>query len=167
VTVPGPLPLAPDVIVIQVALSVAVHAQPAVAVTVMVPVPAAAVTLADAGEIVGAHGVPACVTVKVAPAIVNVPVRLVVAVLALAVNDTAPDPVPAAPELIVIHGALLTALQTHPVPAVTVLLPVPPAAAIACDVGEIVGAQGALNANAFERALGALPPGPTADTTDS
>jgi hypothetical protein len=151
----------------QVALLLVVHAHPAPAVTVTVPVPAAAVTFADAGEIVGAHGAPACVTVKVLPAIVKVPVRLVVAVLALAVNVTVPDPVPAAPALIVIQPALLTALQAQPVPALTVLLPLPPAAAMAWDVGEIVGAHGAVNANVFERALGVVPPGPTADTTDS
>jgi hypothetical protein len=162
-----PLPVPPALTVSQAALLLVVHAHPVAAVTVTVPVPAAAATLADAGAIVGAQGVPACVTVKVLPAIVSVPVRLVVPAFAATVNDTGPEPVPAAPELIVIHAALLTATQVHPAPAVTVLVPVPPAAAMLCETGEMLGAHGALNANVFERALGALPPGPTADTTDS
>lgn len=149
------------------ALLLVLQAHPAVAVTVIVPLPATDVTLADAGEIVGAQGVPACVTVKVAPAIVRVPVRLAVPVFAAAVNDTVPDPVPAAPEVIVSQAALLVALQTQPIPAVTVLLPVPPAATMACEAGEMLGAHGALNAKVFDRALGAVPPGPTAETTDS
>jgi hypothetical protein len=167
VTDPFPLPVAPALMVIQATLLVAVHAQPAAAVTVTVPLPPAAVAFADGAPIVGAHGVPACVTVKVAPAIVSVPVRLVVPAFAATVNVTVPDPVPAAPVLTVIHAALLTAVQVHPVPALTVLLPLPPAAETDCDVGEMVGAHGALNAKVFDRALGALPPGPTADTTDS
>ena len=74
-TEPLPLPVAPAVMVIHVALLEAVHAQPAAAVTVTEPVPAADVTVADAEEIVGTHGAPACVTVNVLPAIVSVPVR--------------------------------------------------------------------------------------------
>ena len=42
--------------VTQLALLVAVHAHPVPAVTVTVPVPAAALGLADAGEMVDAHG---------------------------------------------------------------------------------------------------------------
>jgi hypothetical protein len=63
------------VTVIQAALLEAVHAQPAAAVTVTVPVPPAPATLADAGEIVGAQAVPACVIVNVLPPAVSVPVR--------------------------------------------------------------------------------------------
>jgi hypothetical protein len=77
---------------------------------------------------------------------------------------TVPDPDPAAPAVTVIHEALLTAVHAHPVPALTVVLPVPPAAEIDRLAGDIVGAHGALNANVFDRALGALPPGPTAAT---
>jgi hypothetical protein len=75
VTEPLPLPVAPALTVIHGALLAAVQAQPLPAVTVTEPVPAADVTLAEAEEIVGAHGVAACVTVKVLPAIVSVPVR--------------------------------------------------------------------------------------------
>jgi hypothetical protein len=70
----------------------------------------------------------ACVTVNVAPAIVSVPVRPVVPVLAATLKPTVPDPDPDAPPVTVIHAALLTALHAQPAPAVTVLLPVPPAA---------------------------------------
>ena len=70
--------------------------------------------------------------------------------------------------MIVIHGALLAEVHVQPVAAVTVTLPV-----AADDVarfeelGAMLGAHGTLNANVFERALAADPPGPTALTTDS
>ena len=70
----------------------------------------------------------ACVTVNVAPAIVSVPVRVVVAVLAATLKDVVPLPKPIAPPVTVIHDALLAADHAQPRPAVTVLLPVPPAA---------------------------------------
>lgn len=70
-----PVPFAPAVIVIQPALLVAVQLHPALAVTATVPVPVVEAALAEAGEIVGVHGTPACVTVNVLPAIVMVPVR--------------------------------------------------------------------------------------------
>ena len=73
---------------------------------------------------------PAWVTVNVLPAIVSVPVRPVVDVFAADVKLTVPLPVPAAPAVTVIHAALLTAVHAHPVPAVTVVLPAPPAAPI-------------------------------------
>ena len=76
------MPVAPAVIVTQLALLVAVHAQPVAAVTATVPVPAAAVGLADAGEMVGVHGAPAWVIVKVLPPTVSVAVRDAVLVFA-------------------------------------------------------------------------------------
>ena len=164
-----PLPAAPALTVIHVALLLAVQAQPVAAVTATVPVPAADVTLADAGEIVGLHGVAACcVTVNVDPEIVSVPVRLVVPVLVALLNVTVPAPEPDAPAVTMIHETLLTTVHEQPVPAVTVVLPVPPAAAIDCDEGEIVGVHApALKANVLERALSALPFGPRASTTAS
>ena len=70
-------------IVIQPALLVADQLQPVPAVTPTVPVAAADVArLDEAGLIVNVHGAPACVTVKVWPPIVIVPVREVVPVLA-------------------------------------------------------------------------------------
>ena len=76
------MPVAPDVIVIQVALSVAVQAQPVAADTVTLLVLAPKATLADAGEMVGAHGAPACVTLNELPPMVSVAVRAVVVGLA-------------------------------------------------------------------------------------
>ena len=87
--VPGPVPLAPPVTEIHAALLAAVHAQPAPAVTVLLPVPAAAVNVWLVGEIEYAQA-PACVTLKVAPAIVSVPDRLVVAVLAVTLKEVVP-----------------------------------------------------------------------------
>ena len=77
-TEPFPLPVAPALIVIHESLVAAVHAHPVDGVTAIVPVPAAAVRLADAGEMVGVHGAPAWVIVKVLPPIVSVAVRDVV-----------------------------------------------------------------------------------------
>jgi hypothetical protein len=68
--------------VIQASLLTAVQLQPAPAVTVTVPVVADDVGFDDVGEIVNVHGTPACVTVKVCPAIVIVPLRELVVVLA-------------------------------------------------------------------------------------
>ena len=78
-------------------------------------------------------------------------------------------PVPAAPAVTVIQDvALLAAVHAHPVPAETVTLPVVATEVVRFDeAGEIVGAQGTLNANVFERVLVAVPPGPTAFTTVS
>ena len=75
VTEPLPLPLAPVVTVIHAALLLAVQLQPVAAVTVIVPVVPEAGGVADVGEIDGAQGAPACVTVNVAPPTVSVPVR--------------------------------------------------------------------------------------------
>jgi hypothetical protein len=80
---------------------------------------------------------------------------------------TEPLPVPVAPALTVIHATLLVAVHAQPVAAVTVTVPLPPAEVGLADVGEIVGAQGELNANVLDRALSLLPPGPTAETMAS
>ena len=76
-----PLPLPPEVIVIQDAVLAAVHVQPAVVVTPTLPAPPLAGAEALVGEIVNEQGA-AWVTVKVFPATVTVPVREVVPVLA-------------------------------------------------------------------------------------
>jgi hypothetical protein len=65
-----------------VALLVAVQLQPAPAVTLTLLLPPAAATDALPGEIAKVHGAGSWVTVKVWPAMVIVPVRDVVAVLA-------------------------------------------------------------------------------------
>jgi hypothetical protein len=67
-----------------------------------------------------------------------------------------------------IHDALLTDVHVQPAAAVTVTVPVTADDVVRFDeVGEMPGAHGRLNANVFERALAAAPPGPTALTTDS
>jgi hypothetical protein len=67
------------VIVIQPTLLVADQLQPVPAVIVTLPVAAAdVVRFDDVGEMVNVHGAPACVTEKVCPPIVTVPVRDVV-----------------------------------------------------------------------------------------
>ena len=142
VTEPLPLPLAPAVTVIQPALLVAVQAQPVAAVTVIVAVPAASDGFAEVGAIVGAQGAPACVTVKVLPAIVSVPVRALVVGFAVTLYVTVPLPLPLLPALIEIQDALLLAVQAQPVVAVTVTVPLPPAAVAFAEGEEIVGIHG-------------------------
>ena len=130
VTVPLPDPLAPPVTTIQLAVLAADQAHPAVVVTVNEPVPPAAGTDCDTGEIEYAHGAgaAACVTVKVCPATVIVPVRGVWAELAATVNAMVPLPEPLAVPLMVIQGSLLVAVQAHPPDVATVKEPEAPAA---------------------------------------
>jgi hypothetical protein len=76
------LPLLPAVILIQVALLVAAQLQPVKVVTLTVPLPPLDVNDWLVGEIVKVQGTPLWFTVKVCPAIVSVPVRELVLVLA-------------------------------------------------------------------------------------
>ena len=80
-----PLPVAPAVTVIHASLLVATQLHPVDAKTLIVPVAPVAAKLANEGDVVDTHdtvATPACVTVKVLPAIVIVPVRDDVPVLA-------------------------------------------------------------------------------------
>lgn len=124
----------PEVMVIHPALldAVQAHVDPALTATEPVPPDAAADALVGLIEYVhaGAGVTAACVTVKVRPAIVNVPVRAA-PVLAATVKAVDPLPLPAAPEVTVIQGTLLAAVHAHPAAAVTVTgVPVPPGAAM-------------------------------------
>ena len=166
-TLPLPVRAAPLVTVIQEAWLTAVHAQPPPVVTVLVPVPPAAANDALVGEVLNVQLAAACVTLNVTPAIVNVPERLVVAVLAATLKPTLPLPVRAAPLVTVIQEAWLTAVHAHPLPAVTVLLPVPPPAANDALLGEIDNVHGPENENGLERTDALVPPGPTACTAAS
>ena len=65
---------------------------------------------------------------KVAPAIVRVPVRAA-PVFGWALNPTEPFPVPLAPEVIVSHPVLLVAVHAQTLVVVTPTVPVPPVAA--------------------------------------
>jgi hypothetical protein len=141
-TLPLPEPDAPAVTVSQPGLLLtAVQAQPAGAVTAMVPVPPLDTTLCEVGEIVSVQVIPACVTVKLLPAIVSVPERVDTPVFAAAVNDTEPLPDPDAPAVMVSQLSLLTAVHAQPDGAVTATVPVPPFATTVCDGGEIVSVQ--------------------------
>ena len=78
---------------------------------------------------------------KVAPAIVNVPLRLVTRLLGAALKLTPPIPAPLVPDVIVNHASLLTAVQPHPAAAETVMRPAPPSAVTDAFVDMIVGEQ--------------------------
>jgi hypothetical protein len=68
----------------------------------------------------------ACVTVKVCPAMVNVPTRWVVVLFAATEYVTVPSPVPFAPDTILIQLTLLTAGQAHSVGEITPTEAFPP-----------------------------------------
>jgi hypothetical protein len=127
------------VIVIHGALLVAVQAQSEPVLTVTVPAAASGeVRVTKNGAIVNAQGAPGCVMVKILPPIVSEPVRVALPVFAATLYATFPLPVPVAPTLTVIHGSLLTAVQLHPVVAVTATFPLAPIEAANVDeVGEI------------------------------
>ena len=89
-----------------------------------------------------AHDAAASVTLNVCPPMVNVPVRCDVFGLALALKFTVPLPLPLVPLVIVSQeDALLLAVQLQPPGAVTLVDPVPPAAANDWLVGEIANVQ--------------------------
>lgn len=135
---PAPEPVAPLVTVIQVALLVVLHVQPEAAVTEVPPEPPAAPKDWLVDEMLYEQLAFACVTVNVAPAIVSVPLRLVMAVLAATVKLVLPGPDPEAPLVTVIHDALLLAVHAQPAPAVTALELVPPAAVNDWFAGEML-----------------------------
>jgi len=124
VTDPLPEPLAGVQVNQLVALLAAVQLQPVPAVTVTVPLPAAEAGLALVGEIEYVHEVdPACVTVNDFPAMVRVPVRWLVLVLAVTDQVTVPLPLLLAGVQVSQLVALLEAVQLQPEPAVTVTEP--------------------------------------------
>jgi len=147
VTDPLPVPIPPEVIVSHEGLLlVAVQVQPAdVDTAIGVPLPPAAPIDCLSGAIMNVHGVdaPSCVTVKVRPAMVSVPVRAA-PVFAVTVKPTDPLPVPVSPEVIVSHeGLLLVAVQVQPADVDTAMgVPVPPAAPIDCLSGAIMDVHG-------------------------
>jgi hypothetical protein len=104
--------------------------------------------------------------VSVLPAIVNVPVRALVAVFAATVNDAVPLP-EVVPLGAVIHVALLSEVHPQPLAVVTVVLPDPPAADMLCADDDSANVQGVVveNVNVFDGVLAEVPPGPTAATS--
>src|SRR5262245_57125863 len=85
-----------------------------------------------------ADTVPVCVTVKVWPAMLSVPVRELELVLAATDQVTDPLPVPLAGVQVSQAGALLEGVQLQPAPAVTVSVPLLAAAPTLLLLGEIV-----------------------------
>jgi hypothetical protein len=135
-TVPLPVPEAPDVTVIQLTLATAVHEHPLPpAVTAVEPDPPLAGTAWLAGAIAKLHDV-TCVTVNVWPAIVSVPVRAA-PVLAAAVMLTVPLPVPEPPDVTVIQLTFGTAVHEQPALVVTALEPDQPLAGTVWLAGAI------------------------------
>jgi hypothetical protein len=134
-----PVPFAPDTITIHEVLLVAVQSHPLVAVTDTLLVPPAAVKLFPVGDIENEQGLlPDCVTVKVCPAIVAVPVRGVGSGLGCTLNPTSPLPLPDKPDVIVTKGEFDVAVQPQPDGALTATLLLPPVEPNVREVGEIV-----------------------------
>ena len=121
-----PEPEAPPVTVSHDALLVAVHVQPAGACIATLPEPPVVAAVAEPGDTAKEHEAPASVTVKVLPAIVTVPIRELLALLAATLICTVPLPDPEPPDVTVIHDALLVAVRLHPLVAVTAMLTDPP-----------------------------------------
>jgi hypothetical protein len=82
-TVPLPLPFAPPVTLIHAAPLTAVQVQPAGAVTLTLSGPPFGPKEMDVADSVGVQATPASVTVKVLPAIVSVPLWLMLLLFAL------------------------------------------------------------------------------------
>jgi hypothetical protein len=137
-TDPGPVPLAPDEMVIHDVLVAAVHEHPLAVVTVTgVPSPPVAGIYWEVEPIAKVQP-PACNTVSALSAIAMLPDRAA-PVLASTRKLSVPLPLPDAPPVIAIHGTLLDADHVHPEAAVTPTGdPAPPAAPIDCEVESIV-----------------------------
>jgi hypothetical protein len=111
-------------------------------VTVNEPLPAVAGTNAVVDESVKVHGAPSCVTVKLWPPAVIVPVRDSEPAFAWKLKVTVPVPVPDGGET-VSHAAPLVAVQAQLVPlAVTVNVPLPAVAGTEAVVDESVNVHG-------------------------
>ena len=135
----APVPVAPAVIASHAALDVADHPQedPFVE-TVTLPEPPDAATVAVAGaSAVTAHAAADCVTACTCPPAVMVALRdEALGLMATEYAIVPLAPVPVAPEVIVSHAALDSAVQPHVEPlVVTVTLPLPPDAATVADAG--------------------------------
>jgi len=142
VTVPFPFPGPALSTATQATLLSASHAHVDAAVTTLLPNPPSDVNDPEVGETELAQPAAApCVTVKVVPAIVSVPVRAAAAVLGATLNATLPEPVPLLPDVMVIQEALLLASHPQSDVVVTVVLPAPPSAANPWVVGEVLNVQ--------------------------
>ena len=132
-TVPLPVPLAPEEIDSQSTSSVADHAHALSVRTSNDPWPPAASTDPLAADNVNVQPCP-WFTVKACPAIVAVPDRLG-PLVAATVSCTVPFPVPC-PFAMVIHGALLAAVQLQSAPVATLTATPPPASSTDASFAE-------------------------------
>jgi len=134
-TVPLPLPEEVPVNVIHDTVLEALQLQPGAAVTVTVPVPPAPGIECARGST--SNEQPGdCLTVNVRPAMTSVPVLAGPSVGATRIR-TGPGPLPDAPSVTVIHGALDSAVQGQPGDVATLTVVSAPDADTACSTGEM------------------------------
>ena len=127
----------------QAAVLEDVQEQPTPAVTVIARLPPDTDMDGAVGETVKEHAAPSWLTVSVSPPIVSDPARPWAEVLAAALNETVPLPVPLASPVTVNQPVLLVAVHAHPVVAVTEVDDAPPAAATVRLVGVSVTSHAA------------------------
>lgn len=132
---PLPEPLLPAVIVIHESLRTAVHVQAGSVFIENPPVPPPA-PIFELWEDSENEQPEAWLTVNVFPPAVIVPDRAL-SEFGSTLNEMSPLAVPELPPVIVIHGALLTAVQRQPPTVVIVNMPVPPAADMLVLLGPI------------------------------
>jgi hypothetical protein len=123
-TVPGPEALVGDVTVIHGTVDAADHAHPADVFTSNEPCPPSSSTFVEVEDSANVQPCP-WVSVNVCPATVSVALRAG-PVVAAAAYWTCPFPLPVEPAAIDSHVALLDAAHVQPLPAVTLIVPVPP-----------------------------------------
>ena len=134
-TLPSPVPLAPLAIEIHDAPLLAVQLQPVPAATDAVDESPVAGDVRLVGVTEYEHAAAVCVTVKLWPAIVSVPVRCDPAVFCATLYPTVPLPDPLAPPVMVIHDAPLVAVHAHPATVLTLAVADSPAAGDVSLVG--------------------------------
>ena len=138
VTVPLPLPLAPEATVTHDALLVVVHVQPAAVATVTWTPEAPAATDRLVGVIDTVQVAPAdpvWLIVVVAPPTWMLPMRPAVEVFAATAKAIDPLLLPLAGEVMVIHGTWLTAVHAQPALVVIAALLTPPVEGIETNGG--------------------------------
>ena len=149
VTVSFPVPVAPAVTVSHEVEVDAVHVQPFEAVTPTVLVSPGVSTVRLAGLMAYVHPAADCAMYRL-PAIVSVPLRPWVAVLAVAAKRTAAVPVAGIVDVIVSQLAFDVAVHPHVAPALTVIELVDAADPSDADTADRTGAHGAELAKGFD-----------------
>jgi hypothetical protein len=126
---------------------------PSAVVTVNDPVEPADGTDRFVGVTAYVQGMPACVTVKVLPAMLMVPVRVDDVAAGLTVTTTVPLPLPERPEVTLSHSVWLAAVQEHDASVLTATERVPPAASIVADTGDMAYEQPLATPACFTRSV--------------